>query len=172
VPSLWQPPSPGAVQLRANVPPAPVPGLAWGDSRVQNLMFDGVTVVGLFDWDQVCLAGAESDLAWWTVMDYSNTVSGGVERLPGIGSPAETIRLWQELVGRKAQDLEFHLVYAAYRLAVILVRLGDLFAALGALPPEATDELSTNNYGIQYLAQILGLPYDRPFTLIWPGLDV
>jgi aminoglycoside phosphotransferase (APT) family kinase protein len=102
-------------------------------------------------------------------MDYANTEAGGIERLPGIGSPAETARLWRELTGRETPDIWFHQVYAAYRLAVILVRLGDLFAGMQALPKEATDELITNNTGIQFLAQMLELPYEREISMRWPG---
>ncbi|HVV30357.1 MAG TPA: phosphotransferase family protein [Mycobacteriales bacterium] len=158
--------------IRANVPSAPVCGLAWGDSRIPNIMFRDLEVVSVFDWDMVCLAGAESDLAWWTVMDYTNTESGGVQRLPGIGSPAETVRLWQELSGRPVRDMDFHLVYAAYRLAVILVRLGDLFASAQSMPAEITDALINNNPGVQYLAQMLEIRYDGPIQMPWPGLQI
>jgi aminoglycoside phosphotransferase (APT) family kinase protein len=92
----------------------------------------------VLDWDQVSLAGAESDLAWWAVMDYEHTETVGVARPAGIGSPNDTVRLWQECVGREARDLWFHSVYANYRLAVILVRLADLLA--DALPPEVVNE--------------------------------
>jgi aminoglycoside phosphotransferase (APT) family kinase protein len=158
--------------VRTNTPAAPVTGLAWGDSRIPNIMFRNLEVVAVFDWDMVCLAGPESDLAWWTVMDYTNTDGAGIERLPGIGSPVETVRLWQELTGRDVPDMSFHLVYAAYRLAVILVRLGDLFAEMGALPPEATEELVTNNSGIQFLAQMLDLPYRGDLSMTWPGFEL
>jgi aminoglycoside phosphotransferase (APT) family kinase protein len=158
--------------LRANTPAAPPEGLAWGDSRIPNLMFRDLKVVAVFDWDMVCLAGAESDLAWWTVMDYTNTEAGGVTRLPGIGSPVETTRLWQDLVGRPVENMHFHLVYAAYRLGIILVRLGDLYAKSGALPVEMTDEMATNNAGIQFLTQLLDIPNPGPTYMPWPGFDL
>jgi hypothetical protein len=55
---------------------------------------------------------------------------------------------------------------------VILLRLGDLFAENGMMPKEATDELVTNNLGIQFLAQQLHLPHDREFDMRWPGLEL
>ncbi|MCM3922624.1 phosphotransferase family protein [Frankia sp. AiPs1] len=158
--------------LRTHVPPTHVTALAWGDSRLPNLMFRGLDVAAVFDWDMVCLAGAESDLAWWTVMDYSSTESVGVERLPGIGSPVQTVRRWQELVGRDAEHLDFHLVYASYRLAVILWRLGDLYGATGAMAPATIEELRINNIGQQYLVQLLDLPHPHPVTMTWPGLEI
>jgi aminoglycoside phosphotransferase (APT) family kinase protein len=157
--------------LRANAPVSPPPGLAWGDSRMPNVMYRDRRVVAVFDWDMVSLAGAESDLAWWTVMDYTNTEAAGIARLEGIGSPVEMVRRWEELVGRKAENLWFHLVYAAYRLAVILVRLGDLFAEAQTVPKEMSDEMITNNAGIQFLVQMLDLPAPGPVTMRWPGFD-
>lgn len=158
--------------IRTNTPKNPVTALAWGDARIPNLMFKDLEVVAVFDWDMVSLAGPESDLAWWTIMDYTNTEAGGIERLPGIGSPVETVRLWQELLGRPAQDMWFHLVYAAYRLGVILVRLGDLFAGSGALPTDMTNEMVTNNAGIQFLAQMLDIRNPAEITMPWPGFDL
>jgi aminoglycoside phosphotransferase (APT) family kinase protein len=161
-----------ATWISRNLPASPVDGLAWGDSRLPNIMFKGLDVAAVFDWDMVCLAGAESDLAWWTVMDYANTEAGGITRLAGIGSPAETIRLWQELIGRPVRDLQFHLVFAAFRLAVVLVRLGSLFARMGTMPVPMTDELVRNNVGVQFLAQLLDLPHPGPIQMPWPGLEI
>ena len=46
--------------------PEPAPtALSWGDSRFANIMFRGDTVVAVFDWDTVSMAGPEADLAWW-----------------------------------------------------------------------------------------------------------
>ena len=163
---------PAARWLRDNAPDRTVTELSWGDSRLPNMMFRDLQVVSVFDWDMVSLAGAESDLAWWTIMDFANTEAGGVERLPGIGSPVETIRLWQELTGREVHDIWFHLVYASYRMSVILVRLGDLFAEGKMMPKEVTDEFVTNNLGIQFLAQQLDIPHDRAIDMHWPGLEV
>jgi aminoglycoside phosphotransferase (APT) family kinase protein len=156
--------------LLDNLPERRPTELAWGDSRVGNMMFRDHRVVAVFDWDMVSLAGAESDLAWWTIMDYLNTVAMGVPRLSGIGSPAETIRLWQELTGREVPDLWYQLVYAAYRMSVILVRISDLLE--GAVPHEYTIELRFNNSGMQYLATMLDIEPVGPVTVPWPGLEL
>ncbi len=153
-----------------NLPKRPPTELSWGDSRVGNMMFEGQKVVGVFDWDSVSLSGAECDLAWWTIMDFHNTVNIGVERLPGIGSPAETIRLWQDLTGRDVPDLWYQLVYGAYHMSVILVRLSYLMD--GKVPDGYRDELRFNNSGMQYLATMLNLEPAGPVTMPWPGLDL
>jgi len=154
-----------------NLPDRRPTELSWGDSRVGNMMFRDGKVVAVFDWDMVSLAGAQCDLAWWTIMDLLQTASAGVERLPGIGSPGDTVRLWQQYTGRDVPDLWWYLVFNAYRMSVILVRLGFLLDRAGALPPEHVDELSNNNPGMQYLASMLGLPHARPLSQPWPGID-
>jgi len=156
--------------LKDNIPERKCTELSWGDSRVGNMMFRDNKVVAVFDWDMVGLAGAESDLAWWTIMDYFNTITSGVPRLTGIGDPAETIHLWQEITGRDVPDLWWHLVYAAYRMSTILSRLSDLME--GALPHEYFLELRFNNGGMQYLATMLGIEPAGPVTQPWPGLDL
>jgi aminoglycoside phosphotransferase (APT) family kinase protein len=158
--------------LVANLPANPPVGLNWGDSRVGNMIFDGGKVVALLDWDMVGLAGAESDLAWWTVMDYGGTDSVGTPRLPGIGSPADTIRLWQQLTGRDVPNMHWHLVFASYRMAVILVRLGHLLGERGLVPPEYSHEFISNNFGMQFLSTLLDLPPAGPITQPWPGLEL
>jgi len=160
-----------ATWLVDHLPRSPGTGLAWGDARVGNMIFQDDCVVAVLDWDMVSLAGAESDLAWWTIMDLMYTTSAGVERLPGIGGPTETIALWEELAGRPARDLHFHLVSGAYRMATILVRLADLLAEAGVLPPDLAADMVANNTAIQYLATMLDLPHDGPIVTPWPGLD-
>jgi hypothetical protein len=136
-----------------------------------NMIFRDDRVVAVLDWDMVSLSGAESDLAWWTIMDFLYTDSAGVARLDGIGSPAATVSAWETAAGRPVRDLSFHLVFAAYRMAAILVRLADLLGEAGVLPPDLAAEMVTGNSGIQYLATMLDLDYDGPLTTPWPGLD-
>lgn len=161
----------GARWLVDNMPAERPTTLAWGDARVGNMIFDGEDVVAVLDWDMVSLAGPESDLAWWAIMDLLQTASAGVPRLEGFGSPAETIELWERLAGRPVRDLEYHLVYGSFRMAVILVRLADLLGQAGLLPPELAAEMTTNNGGIQYLATLLDVPHDGTIVTPWPGLD-
>lgn len=155
-----------------NLPDERPTALAWGDARVGNMIFDDAgEVVAVLDWDMVSLAGPESDLAWWAIMDVLQTTSAGVPRLEGFGSPAETIARWETLAGRPVRDLDYHLVYASFRMAVILVRLADLLGEAGLMPPALVAEMTTNNSGIQYVATLLDLPHDGTIATPWPGLD-
>ena len=57
--------------LLANQPD--VTALSWGDSRLPNVIYRDFTPVGLLDWDLVSLAGPQADVAWWMIMDPSET---------------------------------------------------------------------------------------------------
>jgi aminoglycoside phosphotransferase (APT) family kinase protein len=159
-----------ATWLRDNLPQDEPSALSWGDARVGNIMFDGQEVVALLDWDMVSLAGPEADLAWWSIIELMYTVSAGTPALEGIGTADDTITLWEELEGRPVRNLWYHLVFAAFRMATILIRLPDLLEADGVLPPEVANEMRANNTGIQYLATMLDLPHDGEIVTPWPGI--
>jgi aminoglycoside phosphotransferase (APT) family kinase protein len=156
--------------LRSHRPVETPTGLSWGDARVANMLFEDEQVTAVLDWDMVSLAGAEADLAWWAVTDQNATFACGLPRLPGFGTPRATIQLWESLSGRKVRDFEFHLVFAAFRNAILVVRLARSLDRLGRLPPESK-YLLNNNRGIQYLTTMLDLPNVGPVTIPWPGLD-
>ena len=154
--------------LRAHFPTDPATAFAWGDARPQNLMFRDGKVVALFDWDMASLAGPETDLAWWTQMDLSGTVSRDVPRLKGWGSPTETIALWEQLSGRRLRDMHWHFAFAAFRGAVIVMRLAKMLDAKSQLP-EQTAWWKDNSIGVQYLASLTGIEPMTPDSRAWPG---
>jgi len=158
--------------LLDHLPEERITGIGWGDSRVGNMIFRDNRVQAVLDWDEVSLVGAESDLAWWGIMDFMNTESAGVKRLGGIGSPEQTVQLWEECMGRKAKDLWFHSVYAAYRMSIIMVRLGKLMGAAGLVPPEALEEMLHYNGGLLSVARMLDIPIKSPVTTAWSGLQL
>jgi aminoglycoside phosphotransferase (APT) family kinase protein len=141
--------------------------LSWGDARLQNLMFEKTRCTALLDWDMVSLAGAEADLAWWAIADHKYTASRGMPRLAGIGSPQATIALWESLTGRKARDMEWHLVFAAYRQALISIRLRRLAERDGNVMVKKSEP----SVGLQWLACLLDLPLGEAITLPFIGLE-
>jgi aminoglycoside phosphotransferase (APT) family kinase protein len=156
--------------LGARLPdPAPT-SPSWGDARLQNVMVRGTRCVAMFDWDMVSLAGPEADLAWWALADHKYTYSQGIERLAGIGSPADTIALWEQLSGRKVRDMEWHLVFASYRQALISIRLPQLTRTLQGLATDADAPIPASA-GLQWLSCLLDQPLGEPITMPFVGLD-
>jgi aminoglycoside phosphotransferase (APT) family kinase protein len=148
----------------------PAVSLAWGDARVGNMIFAGGECRAVLDWDMVSLAGAETDLAWWCVFDMVYTVSSGIPRLPGFGTPAAMLALWEEYSGRKVQNFDWHLVFAFYKSAVIVRRLARKLKREGRLPADSA-AMEFHNPGMQYLASFLNIAAEYPITMPWPGLD-
>ncbi|MBV9997171.1 MAG: phosphotransferase family protein [Caulobacteraceae bacterium] len=108
--------------LEANKPRTTRLGVAWGDARLGNVLFQGVTCVALLDWETASLGGAETDLGWWLGYDRVVTEVAGAPRLEGLGSPAETLAAWESFAGRKLEAMEWHEVFGTYRLAIIMER--------------------------------------------------
>jgi aminoglycoside phosphotransferase (APT) family kinase protein len=113
--------------LATNAPAQPEPGLSWGDARIGNIMFgDDFDVVGVMDWEQASLAGPMADLGWWLFFDEIHSAEAGIPRLDGLGTRQETIDLWQELTGRRIDDLLWHEVFAGCKTGLLALRTRDL----------------------------------------------
>ena len=154
--------------LREHLPDDTPTQLAWGDARPQNVIFRDNKVAALLDWDMSTLGGAEADFAWWAIMDYGSTVAHGITPLPGWGSPEQTIAEYERLTGRKLRHMGYHLVFAAFRAAIIVGRLARMLDRKGICPP-TWQAFKQNNNGVQYLASMLGLPPLSADSQAWPG---
>lgn len=154
--------------LSANLPAGHEPGFSWGDARYANLVFSGFSCAAVLDWDMASLAGAEADLGWWLLFEHTASTARGLSPLPGLGTSAETIALWESLMGRSARDLEWFVVYAAYRMCVAVTRAASMLTHGGILPPGS--EMLTNNVGTQYLVSMLALEPAGAQLVSWPGL--
>ncbi|MCB2076050.1 MAG: phosphotransferase family protein [Novosphingobium sp.] len=155
--------------LWSNAPRDRPDAFSWGDARLPNTIVRDGVCVAILDWDMVSLAGPEADLAWWALADHKHTVTQGIDRLPGIGSPAETIRLWELFSGRPVRDLDWFLVFTAYRQALITFRLFSLSYTGDALEP---DFLTAPGIGFQWLASLLDLELPGPLTMPFLSLEL
>ncbi len=108
--------------------------ITWGDSRLANQMFRDGEVVAVLDWEMVALGDPRIDLGWWLFCDEVLTRSAGQARLPGFPSRDETVARWEELTGRRGDDLHWFLVFAALRFTVVMLRLGTLLHDMGIIP--------------------------------------
>lgn len=120
--------------------------LSWGDARIGNMVFRDFEVAALLDWDTASLAGPVADLAWWIQMDRHSW-----ELLPGLGRPDELVERWEGCTGRAVVHLRWHLVFTAFRLGVIRMKLRRMMVADGLLPA-ADARPDARNESIQLLA--------------------
>ena len=144
--------------LRANQPPDDgEPVLSWGDARPGNLMFgEDLEPTAVMDWEMASIGPRELDLCFFLFANRAMTTGIGFDPPPGFPSDEETLARWEELVGRPARDLEFHMMLAGTRQTIIMHRVGLMMIDLGLMPPGAPFTLA-NPQSIR-MAELLGLP--------------
>lgn len=147
--------TPALAWLRKHRPTDEPVGLCWGDARIGNMIFSEDRCVAVLDWEMVTLGNPEQDLAWWLFLDWHHSTGIGVERLAGFPTREATIARYEELTGRKIRHLHYYEVFAAFRFAVIMIRIVSLVRAAELPMPE---NYAINNTVTQGLAGLLGLP--------------
>ena len=143
--------------LTAEQPADPPRGLSWGDARMGNMLFRDWRCVAVLDWEMVSLGGPLVDLGWWLLLDDALAGDIGLPRLAGLGTRADTIAVWEQAAGLKAQDLEWYEVFAGLRLGVILLRSAAIRRAAN-LPVPGRGEFGCLEDLTSRLAHRLGLP--------------
>ena len=106
--------------------------LCWGDARPGNQMYggpDNTEVIGVFDWEMVSLGNSESDLGWWLFLQQFSIESAGATLLPGMLDRASTIALWEELMGRPANHVDFYEILAGFQFSLVMVKLAEMYVA-------------------------------------------
>ena len=142
--------------LEANRPAGEPVALCWGDSRIPNMVFRDNRCVAVLDWEMVTLGNPEQDLGWWVFMDWHHSAGIDVPRLEGFPSREQTVERYEQLTGRPVRNLEYYEVFAAFRFAVIMIRVVHHLEARGVALPEP--ELALNNPCARALARMLDLP--------------
>jgi aminoglycoside phosphotransferase (APT) family kinase protein len=101
--------------------------LNWGDARPGNVIYNGVVPVAVLDWEMAALAPRELDLGWMIFIHrfFQDIATGlaGVAGLPDFQRRGEIVELYIEFAGHDVSDLDFYLVYAAIRHAIVMARI-------------------------------------------------
>ncbi len=122
--------------LRANAPSMTEDSVTvvWGDARLGNQMFLDGRVVAVLDWEMVALGDPRIDLGWWLFCDDVLSTGTGGSRLPGFPDADATVARWEQLTGRRGDDLQWFLVFAGLRFTVVMLRLSTLLCEMGYSP--------------------------------------
>jgi aminoglycoside phosphotransferase (APT) family kinase protein len=140
--------------LDAHVPSHRGPDqLCWGDSRIGNMIFEDYTCRAVLDWEMVTPGDPVQDLAWFLYLDRHHSDGLGMARLEGFPSREQTVARWEQLTGKSASTLDYYEVFAAFRFAVVMVRIGWLMIRFDLLPPDS--DYASNNTATQMLARIM-----------------
>jgi aminoglycoside phosphotransferase (APT) family kinase protein len=139
--------------LRRTAPPEPAEGqaLAWGDSRLSNLIYRDGRVVAVLDWEMCGVGDPLQDLGYWLFADWALSLGSGYQRVGGFPSWEDTAAHWSEATGRSVAALDWYIRFGGLKFTVIMLRMGRLLAEIGFVP----DEFARDNLISQHLAKLL-----------------
>jgi aminoglycoside phosphotransferase (APT) family kinase protein len=117
----------GLAWLERHWPDKPGPDvLCWGDARIGNIIYDEFTPVAVLDWEMAALGPRELDVSWFLFLHrFFQDIAEFFELpgLPGFLRRSEVERSYNEFSGHELRDMDFYLVYAALRHAIIMARI-------------------------------------------------
>lgn len=113
--------------LTAHWPPDPGPDvLNWGDARPGNIIFDGFTPIAVLDWEMAALGPRELDLGWLVFIHrFFQDIAGMFDHpgLPDFLRREDVVTEYRNLTGHVPRELDFYVVYAAVRHAIVMARI-------------------------------------------------
>jgi aminoglycoside phosphotransferase (APT) family kinase protein len=110
--------------LEANWPTDPGETvLSWGDSRIGNMIFEDFAPTAVLDWEMAGLGPREIDLAWFLFIHRFFQDLAELFQQPGLPDVArrtELVATYEQLSGHTVRDLDWYLMYAALRYAIVM----------------------------------------------------
>ncbi|MEX0665840.1 MAG: phosphotransferase family protein [Acidimicrobiia bacterium] len=138
-----------AHRLDAALPESGLATIVHGDYRLDNTMLapdDAGTIAAVLDWEMSTLGDPLTDLAlllvYWGAggSEISLSSTRGVSQVPGFIAIDEVVERYAERSGRSIEHLDFYVVFALYKLAVILEGINARFL-MGKTLGEGFDEM-------------------------------
>jgi len=130
-----------AAWLRENKPRQWSPGIMHGDYQFANVMYsnDGPTLAAIIDWEMTTIGDPLLDLGWALVSwppegaDMKNA-----HYLPMEGMPAreELLAHYEKVSGRSTEDIDYYVILARWKLALVLERSYAAFVSGGPIDPK------------------------------------
>jgi aminoglycoside phosphotransferase (APT) family kinase protein len=100
--------------------------LCWGDARIGNIIYQGFEPAAVLDWEMASLGPRELDVGWFVFLHrFFQDIADffGVPGLPRFLRRSDVERCYRELTGCALRDMDFYLVYAAVRHAIVMARI-------------------------------------------------
>lgn len=115
-------------RLRNALPESGSPSIVHGDYRLDNTMLapdDPTTIVAVLDWEMATLGDPLADvgllLLYWSQNDAQVIATGdGISTDAGFLSHDEVVARYAERSGRQVDALDWYVVFAGYKLAIIV----------------------------------------------------
>ena len=114
--------------LRAHKPIDFIPGLMHGDYQFANVMFkEGAPakLAALIDWEMGTVGDPKLDLGWVVQSGPEDTMAvdaetAGYANMYGMPSRDEVVQHYAKISGRQVDDVDYYIVLAKWKLAVVL----------------------------------------------------
>lgn len=115
-------------RLTASLPASRYPGIVHGDFKIDNLMVDRADptrIIGLLDWEMSTLGDTLADLGilcsfWDHEGEFFNPITAGATAMAGFPTRDELVDAYADARGIGVTDLDWYLVFADFKIAVIL----------------------------------------------------
>jgi aminoglycoside phosphotransferase (APT) family kinase protein len=116
--------------LRRHRPLDYIPGLMHGDYQFANVMYRNgapARLAAIVDWEMGTVGDPKLDLGW-TVQGWPESTDGreaaeaSYVDLTGMPSKEELLKHYAELSGRQVDDIDYYVILAKWKLAIVLER--------------------------------------------------
>jgi aminoglycoside phosphotransferase (APT) family kinase protein len=100
--------------------------LCWGDARIGNIIYQGFEPAAVLDWEMAAIGPRELDVGWFVFLHrFFQDIAEFFEvtGLPDFLRRSDVERCYRELSGCELRDMDFYLVYAALRHAIVMARI-------------------------------------------------
>jgi aminoglycoside phosphotransferase (APT) family kinase protein len=100
--------------------------LTWGDARIGNMIYQGFTPAAVLDWEMAGIGPAGIDVGWMMFLHTFFQDLAEMLELPGLPdmfSPDDVTAAYTAAGGTPIADLDFYIVYAALRHALVMARV-------------------------------------------------
>jgi aminoglycoside phosphotransferase (APT) family kinase protein len=119
--------------MREHLPVSGHPALIHNDYKFDNVVLDPgdlTRIIGVLDWEMSTIGDALSDLgttlAYWVDVADPNELQNlrrGPTNYPGSLTRAEVVHRYAQASGRDVENMTFYLVFARFKLAVIVQQI-------------------------------------------------
>lgn len=129
------------------------PVLSWGDARIGNIVYRDFVPVGVLDWEMAGLATPETDIGWFVFLHRffdDLALRAGLPGLPDFCRRDDVAAAYERMSGHTPRDLDFYLVYAALRHAIVMFRIQRRAVHFGeATMPEDPDDMVMHRQALE-----------------------
>jgi aminoglycoside phosphotransferase (APT) family kinase protein len=116
--------------LHAHKPIDYIPGIMHGDYQFANVMFEHgapAQLAAIVDWEMGTVGDPKLDLGWmvqgWPEDTSSpDAATSGYVNMQGMPSRDQVVAYYAEVSGRQVEDLDYYVILAKWKLAIVLER--------------------------------------------------